>query len=79
MKYNEAIAAINTERALRLLDIALRINGNYIYFPCVECGKESAIRYYGMKKKCRLLSYLQKRDQYYRPGCKDKEYGVSGR
>jgi len=50
MKYNEAIAAINTERALRLLDIALRINGNYIYFPCVECGKESAIRYYGMKK-----------------------------
>lgn len=50
MKYSEAMASINTERALRLLDLTLRVNGNYIYFPCVECGKESAIRFYGMKK-----------------------------
>jgi hypothetical protein len=50
MKYQEAMQAINTEKALLFLGLAVKKNGSYLYFPCVDCGNESAIRYYGEKK-----------------------------
>jgi hypothetical protein len=50
MKYNEAMQAIDTEKALTLLGFSVKRNGSYILFPCIDCGNESSIRYHGEKK-----------------------------
>lgn len=50
MKYNEAMMAINTERALEILCFPTKKNGSYYYFPCPECGSEVSIRFHGEKK-----------------------------
>lgn len=50
MKYPEAMQKIDTEKALIYLGFAIKKNGSYLNFPCIECGNESAIRYHGEKK-----------------------------
>lgn len=50
MKYQEAMQAINTEKALQFLGLFCRKNGGYLYFPCIVCGNEAVIRFYGEKK-----------------------------
>lgn len=56
MKYPEAMQAITTEKALSFLGLTARKNGSYMNFPCIDCGNESAIRYYGEKKNVAYCS-----------------------
>jgi len=50
MKYNEAMQAIDTEKALTLLGLEVKPNGSYLDFISPECGHENSIRYHGEKK-----------------------------
>ncbi|OPY73239.1 MAG: hypothetical protein A4E62_00555 [Syntrophorhabdus sp. PtaU1.Bin002] len=56
MKYPEAMQAIATEKALSFLGLTARKNGSYLNFPCIDCGNESAIRYYGERKNVAYCS-----------------------
>lgn len=56
MKYAEAVQRIDTEQALTYLGIQSKKEGRYLAFPCIDCGSESAIRYYGEKKNVAYCS-----------------------
>ncbi len=56
MKYTEAIQRIDTEKALTYLGYTIKKDGGYLRFPCIDCGSESAIKYYGEKKNVAYCS-----------------------
>lgn len=56
MRYLEVMQAVDPKLCLKYLEIPFTEQGSYINFPCPKCGKQAAIKAYGIKKN---LIYCQ--------------------
>jgi ribosomal protein L37AE/L43A len=66
MNYAETLKAVDTIKALQLIEIEAEQHGSYVYYPCTECGQRAVIKAYGDKKNV-----------WYCPECKSKGQIIS--
>lgn len=66
MNYANTLCAVDTSKALKLLQIDGSQHGAYIRYPCHKCGKQAVIKAYGEKKNL-----------WYCPECKGSGHVIS--
>jgi ribosomal protein L37AE/L43A len=66
MNYSETLQAVNTIKALKLIEITGEQHGRYVYYSCTECGQRAVIKAYGDKKNV-----------WFCPECKGKGHIIS--
>ncbi len=66
MNYANTLCAVDTSKALKLLQIDGSQHGAYIRYPCHKCGKQAVIKAYGEKKNL-----------WYCPECKGSGHIIS--
>lgn len=47
MKYIDTLNAVDTVKALKLLNLEGNLQGAYVKYPCQKCGKTAVIKAYG--------------------------------
>jgi ribosomal protein L37AE/L43A len=65
-RYSDALLAINTAKAMELMEFDTKDQGAYIYFECPQCSEKAAI-------KC----YSDKKNIWYCPKCKSSGHIIS--
>ncbi|MFA4918283.1 MAG: hypothetical protein WC581_03415 [Thermodesulfovibrionales bacterium] len=66
MKYIDTLNAVDTVKALKLLNLEGNLQGAYVKYPCQKCGKTAVIKAYGEKKNL-----------WYCPDCKKSGHIIS--
>ncbi len=66
MNYQAILQAVDTTKALKLINIEETRQGAYIKYPCHKCGKQAVIKAYGEKKNL-----------WYCPDCKKSGHVIS--
>jgi len=64
MNYKDTLQAVDTEKALTIINLEYQTMGQYVKFKCLKCGENALIKAYGEKKnlhycpKCKASGHI---------------------
>lgn len=59
MTYKDLLNVTDTEKALKALEIAYIVDGSYLNYTCIACGKTARIRRYGVGKNLSICNHCK--------------------